>query len=60
MIEIDLRAGQLIAHTRAEEHNSGKLIARQQEEVLLAVEDAKHTELEWRTLSTASSQELSQ
>ena len=46
MIEIDLRAGQLIAHTRAEEHDSGKLIARQQEEVLLAVEHAKHTELE--------------
>ena len=46
MLEIDLRAGQLIAHTRAEEHDSGKLVARQQEDVLLEVEHAKHTELE--------------
>lgn len=46
MLEIDLRAGRLIAHTRAEEHDSGKLIARQEEEVLLEVEHAKHTELE--------------
>lgn len=46
MLEIDLRAGQLIAHTRAEEHDSGKLVARQQEEVLMDVEHAKHTEVE--------------
>ncbi len=46
MLEIALREGQLIAHTRAEEHDSGKLVARQQEEVLLEVEHAKHTELE--------------
>jgi predicted dehydrogenase len=46
MLEIDLRAGQLIAHTRAEEHDSGKLVARQQEEVLLEVEHAKPTEVE--------------
>jgi predicted dehydrogenase len=46
MLEIDLRGGQLIAHTRAEEHDSGKLVARQQEEVLMDVEYAKHTEVE--------------
>ena len=46
MLEIDLRQGQLIAHTRAEEHDSGKLVARQQEEVLMDVEHAKHTEVE--------------
>ena len=46
MLEIALQEGQLIAHTRAEEHDSGKLVARQQEEVLLEVPHAKHTELE--------------
>ncbi|HAA76016.1 TPA: hypothetical protein DCE37_12955 [Candidatus Latescibacteria bacterium] len=46
MLEIDLRAGKLIAHTRAEEHDSGKLIARQQEEVIFEAPNAKHTELE--------------
>jgi predicted dehydrogenase len=46
MLEIDLRAGQLIAHTRAEEHDSGKLVARQKEEILMENENAKHTELE--------------
>jgi len=46
MLEIALRDGQLIAHTRAEEHDSGKLVARQEEEVLLELPHAKHTELE--------------
>ena len=46
MLEIALHKGQLVAHTRAEEHDSGKLVARQQEQVLLEVEHAKHTELE--------------
>jgi predicted dehydrogenase len=46
MLEIALRDGQLIAHTRAEEHDSGRLVARQQEEVLLEVPHAKHTDLE--------------
>ena len=45
-LEIALRAGQLIAHTRAEEHDSGKLIARQKEEVLFEAPNAKHTEIE--------------
>ncbi|MEE2754001.1 MAG: Gfo/Idh/MocA family oxidoreductase [Candidatus Latescibacterota bacterium] len=46
MLEIDLRAGQLIAHTRAEEHDSGKLVAHQKEEVLMEIEHTKNTELE--------------
>lgn len=46
MIEIDLAKGQLIAHTRAEEHEAGKLVSRQREEVLLQAPNAKHTELE--------------
>lgn len=46
MLEIDLRAGQLIAHTRAEHHDSGKLVARQHEDVLMEAPNAKHTELE--------------
>ena len=46
MLEIALQKGQLIAHTRAEGHDSGKLIARQQEEVLLEAEHAKPTEIE--------------
>ncbi|AWT58861.1 MAG: Putative 4,5-dihydroxyphthalate dehydrogenase [Candidatus Moanabacter tarae] len=46
MLEIALRDGQLIAHTRAEEHNSGKLIVSQQEKVLLESENTKPTEIE--------------
>ena len=46
MLEILLQEGKLIAHTRAEEHDSGKLVAHQREEVLLEVEDGKLTELE--------------
>ena len=46
MLEIDLRAGQLIAHTRAEEHDSGKLVTHQKEEVLMEIEHTKNTELE--------------
>ena len=45
-LEIALRSGQLIAHTRSEEHDSGKLIAKQKEEILLEAPSAKHTELE--------------
>ena len=46
MLEIALREGKLIAHTRAEEHVAGKPVAHQKEEVLLKVENAKHTEVE--------------
>ena len=46
MLEIDLGEGKLIAHTRAEEHDSGRLVARQKEDVLLEVENTKLTELE--------------
>ncbi|MBK36014.1 MAG: hypothetical protein CME26_10880 [Gemmatimonadetes bacterium] len=45
-LEIALRAGRLIAHTRAEEHDSGKLVAKQKEEILLELPHAKHTEVE--------------
>ena len=46
MLEIDLRAGQLIAHGRAAEHVSGQAANQQQEEVLLQAEHAKPTEEE--------------
>jgi predicted dehydrogenase len=46
MLEIALGEGKLIAHTRAEEHVSGKPGSRQREEVLMEVSNAKHTELE--------------
>ncbi len=46
MLEIALQKGQLIAHTREEEHDSGKLIASEQEVVLLQAENAKPTEFE--------------
>ena len=46
MIELALKPGQLIAHTRGEEHQAGKAVARQQEEVLMEAPNAKHTELE--------------
>ncbi len=46
MLEIDLRAGQLIAHTRAAEHVSGQAANQQQEEILLQAEHAKPTEEE--------------
>ena len=46
MLEIALGEGRLIAHTRAAEHVSGKLVSRQREEVLMEVPNAKHTELE--------------
>lgn len=46
MLEIDLAQGRLVAHTRAEEHQAGKLVTQQREEVLLEAKNAKHTELE--------------
>ncbi len=46
MLEIALGEGRLIAHTRAAEHVSGKLVSRQREDVLMEVSNAKHTELE--------------
>ena len=46
MLELALGQGQLIAHTRGEEHEAGKPVTRQREEVLLEAKNAKHTELE--------------
>ncbi len=46
MLEIDLASGKLMAHTRAEEHEAGKLVSRQREKVLMEAKNAKHTELE--------------
>ena len=46
MLELALGPGQLIVHTRGEEHVAGKPVARQRQEVLLEAKNAKHTELE--------------
>jgi predicted dehydrogenase len=46
MLEINLKEGTLVAHTRAEVHEAGKPVARQKEEVLLEAPNAKHTEIE--------------
>lgn len=46
MLEINLREGKLIAHSRAEVHEAGKPVARQKEKVLLEAPNAKHTEIE--------------
>ncbi len=46
MLEVDLRKGQLILHSKQAKHDPGQPDARQDEEVLLEIPHAKPTEVE--------------